>query len=506
MEFYPEEKSFEEKYTAGEAQLVWSEFLTDLQTPVAAMLKLQGESDYHILLESVEGGRTRARYSIIALDPDLVWKCVDGKAYINENFAVNEDDFVEEKLPPFDSLRALVERSKVDIPDILPPMSSGIFGYMGYDMVKLMEKLPDENPDTIGVAQSIYMRPKVTVIFDSVKDVATIITPVYPKDGMSARGAYAGAKEIINSITEALNANVERSIYSRFYAPEEVNDAEFVSHTNQAEYEEAVERSKEYIRAGDIFQIVPSRRLSCEFKYPPMAFYRSLRHMNPSPYLFYMNFGDHDKGGFSIIGSSPEILVRVKDGMVTIRPLAGTRKRGANEEEDKALAEDLLSDEKELAEHLMLLDLGRNDVGRVAKVGTVEVTEQMQVEYYSHVMHIVSNVQGDLAEDKDCFDALIAGFPAGTVSGAPKIRAMEIIDELEKEKRSFYAGTAGYISANGIMDTCITLRTGLIKGGKLYLQAGAGIVADSDPESEFVETQNKMGALIAAAKGAVRFV
>jgi anthranilate synthase component 1 len=506
MEYYPPASRFEAAYDKGEAQLVWSEFLTDLETPVSAMLKLQNESDYHLLFESVEGGASRARYSIIALCPDILWKCVDGKASVNRDFEKDEDAFVDEATDPFASLRALVQESKVTIPDELPPMATGIFGYMGYDMVKLMEKLPCKNPDPINIPQGMYMRPQVTVIFDSVKDVASIITPVYPKEGLSASGAYREAQDRISRIVDCLNSNLERSLFSRYYAEGQAAAIKVTTEVDQPAYEAVVERAKDYIRAGDIFQIVPSRRLTADFPLPPIALYRSLRHLNPSPYLFYMNFGDQAEGGFSMIGSSPEILVRVQDGKVTIRPLAGTRMRGKTPEEDDALAEELLNDEKELAEHLMLLDLGRNDVGRVAKVGTVKVTEEMKVEKYSHVMHIVSNVEGELADDKDCFDALIAGFPAGTVSGAPKIRAMEIIDELEIEKRSFYGGTAGYISAMGIMDTCITLRTGLVKGGKLYMQAGAGIVADSVPASEFIETENKVGALVAAAQKAARFL
>jgi len=268
----------------------------------------------------------------------------------------------------------------------------------------------------------------------------------------------------------------------------------------EAEYCDAVEQAKEYIRAGDIFQVVPSQRFSVPYRLPPLSLYRALRRLNPSPFLFYLDFG-----AFSIVGSSPEILVRLRAGEVTIRPLAGTRPRGATASEDAALAEDLLSDPKERAEHLMLLDLGRNDVGRVAKIGTVQVTEQYVVEYYSHVMHIVSNVVGELAEGKDALDALIAGFPAGTVSGAPKVRAMEIIDELEVARRGVYAGAVGYFGANGDMDTCIALRTGVVKDGQLYVQAGCGVVADSDPASEQQEAVNKSRALIRAAEESVRF-
>ena len=274
-----------------------------------------------------------------------------------------------------------------------------------------------------------------------------------------------------------------------------------MSNTTREEYHAIVERAKEYIRAGDIFQVVPSHRLSVPFELPPFSLYRALRRLNPSPFLLYLDFGD----GLSIVGSSPEILVRLRDGKVTIRPIAGTRKRGATPEEDKALAADLLSDPKELSEHLMLLDLGRNDVGRVAQIGSVTVTERMVIEYYSHVMHIVSNVEGTIDPQYDALDALFAGFPAGTVSGAPKVRAMEIIDELEKARRGVYGGCVGYFGANGAMDTCIALRTAVLKDGVMHVQAGGGVVADSDPEAEYQETVNKSRALIRAAEEAVRF-
>ncbi len=499
MHHLPDQKQFVRTYDTGAPQLVWSAFLTDLETPVSAMLKLMPASPYHLLFESVEGGETRARYSIIALNPDILWRCTEAGAELSRSG--KPEDFTPDGSDAFASLRRLLAETALAIPPELPPMAAGLFGYMGYDMVKRMERLSDKNPETIGIPQAMYMRPRITVIFDSVKDEATIITPVYPNPGVDAAAAYKSACGRIEEVAERLNANLERSIFSRYYAGGMDTRAEVASHTTREDYHAMVRKAKEYIAAGDIFQVVPSRRFTRPFAHPPMAFYRALRHLNPSPYLFMMGMG-----GFTIVGSSPEILVRLREGVVTIRPIAGTRKRGVNPAEDKALEAELLADQKELAEHLMLLDLGRNDVGRVAKTGTVRVTERMVIERYSHVMHIVSNVEGELRPDKDCFDALIAGFPAGTVSGAPKIRAMEIIDELEKEKRSFYGGTVGYISANGSMDTCIALRTGLIKDGTLYLQAGGGVVADSDPEAEYQETQNKANALIAAANDAGRFV
>lgn len=498
MEFFPGFPEFKKKYEKGIPQLLWTDFVSDMETPVSAMKKLAHFSPYHLLFESVEGGEKRGRYSIIALSPDAVWKSENGKAFVNYDFEKNPESFVTDKTPVFDSLRKFLGKAKLDIPQELPPMASGIFGYMAYDMVRMMEDIPDKNPDNIGIPDSFYMRPQIVIVFDSVKDVANIIATIHPNKS-EAKIAYEKAKKRIGDIINSLKKQVpEDEGYSRdiYTTP-----ASFKSHTDRDEYHEMVNAAKEYIKAGDIFQVVPSRRLSRDFPFSPFAFYRSLRTMNPSPYLFYLNFSE-----FSLIGSSPEILVRLKEDVVTIRPIAGTRKRGKTEQEDIALEKELLADGKELSEHLMLLDLGRNDVGRVAKPGTVRVTEKMIIERYSHVMHIVSNVEGKIRKDMDAIDALIAGFPAGTVSGAPKIRAMEIIDELESERRSFYGGTVGYFSANGDMDTCIALRTGLIKDGKLYVQAGGGVVADSDPEAEFQETQNKANALIFAAEKAVKFV
>ncbi len=502
MRYFPEQTEFEEIYNKGESQLVWTEFLTDLETPVSAMLKLMGISPYHLLFESVEGGKTRARYSIIALDPDLLWRCIDGTPQINRTPDSLNSSFETAKEPdPFVSLRKLIKESEIKIPDELPPMAAGIFGYMGYDMVRYMEKLPDNNPDNINIPESIYMRPKITVIFDNILDKASIITIARNDSDENAETSYEEAKNRINNIVELLNTSLKRTIYSKYYADNSTSEIEFKSHISKEKYMDMVSKSKEYIVAGDVFQVLPSRRMSAKFILPPFALYRSLRHLNPSPYLFYLNLD-----GFSLIGSSPEILVGLRNEVVTIRPLAGTRKRGKDQNEDLALEKELLSDEKELAEHLMLLDLGRNDVGRVTKTGTVRVTEQMKVERYSHVMHIVSNVEGDILNGKDCIDALIAGFPAGTVTGAPKIRAMEIIDELEPEKRSFYSGTVGYISGNGNMDTCIALRTGLVKDDTLYVQAGGGVVADSSEEGEYKETEVKAQAIISAAKMAGKFV
>ncbi|MCB2082396.1 MAG: anthranilate synthase component I [Rickettsiales bacterium] len=498
MTFQPTSELFSTHYEKGEAQLVWTIINADMITPVAAMRRLAHMSPYHLFFESVEGGETRARYSIIALDPDLIWRCQTGGVVdICRNAHLPSSRFEPDTGEVFASFRAILAESTVTIPPELPPMAAGLFGYMGYDMVRYMETLPDANPDTLGIPESIYIRPRVVVIFDSVKDQAILVTSVRPANALSASTAYQEAKTRLHTIHLAL----EQELPLRDQTYDTHGFANFFhSHVDEETYKQRVNHAKEYIRAGDIFQMVPSRRLSKAFDLPPLSFYRALRHLNPSPYLFYTNMN-----GFVLAGSRPEILVRVLDDTITIRPIAGTRKRGSTPQEDKALEKDLLADQKELAEHLMLLDLARNDVGRAAIPGSVRVTEQMIIERYSHVMHIVSNVEGTLKPGCDALDALIGGFPAGTVSGAPKIRAMEIIDELEQERRSFYGGTVGYFSANGSMDTCIALRTALIKDKMIYIQAGGGVVADSDPQAEFEETQNKANALIRAADMAVTF-
>jgi anthranilate synthase component 1 len=367
---------------------------------------------------------------------------------------------------------------------------------MGYDTVRLIEHLPSDKQDTLGLPHSIMVRPTLIVIFDGVKDEMTVVTPVRPAPGVSAKVAYERAADRLYSVLERLESPLPHAA-----EPDETAaHPEPKSTTAPEAYMAKVARAKEYIAAGDIFQVVLSQRFEAPFALPSFALYRALRRINPSPFLYYLNFGD-----FAVVGSSPEILVRVRDGNVTIRPIAGTRPRGATPEEDKALAKELLADAKERAEHLMLLDLGRNDAGRVAEVGSVRVTDSFFLEYYSQVMHIVSNVEGTLASGFDAVDALMAGFPAGTVSGAPKVRAMEIIDELEDEARGIYAGCVGYFSADGEMDSCIVLRTSVVKNNTMYVQAGAGVVADSVPEREQAECVSKAGALFRAADEAVRF-
>jgi anthranilate synthase component 1 len=383
------------------------------------------------------------------------------------------------------------------MPADLPAAAAGLFGYLGYDMIRLVEHLPDINPDPIGVPDAVMIRPTVVAVLDGVKGEVTLVSPAWVNSGLSARAAYAQAAE---RVMDALR-DLERPVSSTH---RELSGAAHVgapvSNFTKEGYLAAVEKAKDYIKAGDIFQVVPAQRWAQDFTLPPFAMYRALRRVNPSPFMFFFNYGD-----FQIIGASPEILVRLMDNEVTIRPIAGTRKRGANAEDDKALEADLLSDPKELAEHLMLLDLGRNDVGRVAKIGTVRPTEKFSVERYSHVMHIVSNVVGELDPAHDAVAALLAGLPAGTLSGAPKVRAMQIIDELEPEKRGVYGGGCGYFSAGGDMDICIALRTAVLKDGKLYSQAGGGVVYDSDPEAEYQETVNKAKAVWTAAADAANF-
>ncbi len=492
----PDFAVFARAYEEGLPQVAWTRLVADLETPVSAMLKLAHERPNSFLLESVEGGATRGRYSVIGCEPDLIWRANGNMAEINRAPQSDQEGFAPSPLKALASLRALLAELSIALPHELPPMAAGIFGYMGYDTVRLIEHLPSDKRDPLILPHSMLMRPTLIVIFDSVKDEMTVVTPVRPTPGISAKAAYARAADRLNLAIERLEQPLPHANEGDVVAPHPEAKATTASEAYMAK----VARAKEYIAAGDIFQVVLSQRFEAPFTLPSFALYRALRRVNPSPFLYYLNFGD-----FAVVGSSPEILVRVRDGKVTIRPIAGTRPRGTTPEQDKALAKELLHDAKERAEHLMLLDLGRNDVGRVAEVGSVHVTDSFFLEYYSQVMHIVSNVEGKLAADHDAVDALMAGFPAGTVSGAPKVRAMEIIDELEDEARGIYAGCVGYFSADGNMDSCIVLRTSVVKDGVMYVQAGAGIVADSVSEREQAECVSKARALFKAADEAVRF-
>ncbi|MDQ0393204.1 anthranilate synthase component I [Labrys monachus] len=495
MQIEPSFDAFAAAYAEGKAQIVSIVLVGDLETPVSAFMKLAGNRPNAFLLESVEGGATRGRYSMIGLEPDLIWRCQDGAASINRKPAGG----AFEPLPghPLQTLRDLIAESRIELPEGAPPMASGLFGYLGYDMVRLVEHLPADKPDPIGVPDAILLRPTVMVVFDAVRDAITAVTPVRPQEGVTARQAYLRAEERLMAIVDGLDRPTPKLAET---IDLDALHAAQVSNTSEADYLAMVGRAKEYIRAGDVFQVVLSQRFSAPFQLPPFSLYRALRRINPAPFLVYLQFAD-----FSVVCSSPEILVRLRDGKVTVRPIAGTRPRGRTKAEDESFAASLLADPKELAEHLMLLDLGRNDVGHVSAIGTVSVTDRFFIERYSHVMHIVSNVEGDIRPGQDALDALAAGFPAGTVSGAPKVRAMQIIDELEKDKRGLYAGAIGYFGADGQMDTCIVLRTALVKDGMMHVQAGAGIVYDSVPASEQAECINKARALFRAAEEAVRF-
>ncbi|GHC22800.1 anthranilate synthase component I [Gemmobacter caeni] len=496
MTLIPSFEAFERGWNAGKNQLVYARLAADLDTPVSLMLKLAEARSDTFMLESVTGGEVRGRYSVVGMKPDLIWRCRGEASEINREARFDPAAFRPLDGHPLQTLRDLLAECRVDMPEDLPAIASGLFGYLGYDMIRLVEHLPDVNPDPLGLPDAVLMRPSVIAVLDGVKGEVTIVSPAWTGSGLSARAAYAQAAE---RVMDALR-DLDRAPAAQRDLGEATPVGEAQSNFTHDGYKAAVEKAKEYIRAGDIFQVVPSQRWKQRFELPPFALYRSLRRTNPSPFMFFFNFG-----GFQVVGASPEILVRLREGEVTIRPIAGTRPRGATPEEDKALEADLLADQKELAEHLMLLDLGRNDVGRVAKVGTVRPTEKFIIERYSHVMHIVSNVVGEIAGGEDALSALLAGLPAGTVSGAPKVRAMEIIDELEPEKRGVYGGGVGYFAANGEMDFCIALRTAVLKDEALYIQAGGGVVYDSDPEAEYQETVNKSRALRRAAEDAGLF-
>ncbi len=484
-------KKFIEGLKNNKPQIITKDLIADVETPISCLLKLKKNEKYSFLLESVEGGSLRGRFSLIGCDPDIIWKVknsISSIKYTYENY--NYKTFKD----PIESLKYLIEVSKFDKGHITVPYPI-LVGYLGYPMIQYMEKINLKNIDNINIPDSILIRPKIVTVFDNIKDTITVMTVVYPNNDKNFELIYKNTEELlekkVNQLKESLIQQKKNKISSNL---------NFKSNYSKDEYFEIISKAKNYIKAGDIFQVVTSQRFETDYELEASSLYRSLRRLNPSPYLVNLNFND-----IGLVASSPELLVQLRNKKITIRPIAGTRKRGKNANEDLELSKDLLSDEKELAEHLMLLDLGRNDVGRVAKNNSVNVTEKMIIEYYSHVMHIVSNVEGVIDDKYDAVDALRAGFPAGTVSGAPKIRAMEIIEELENLNRSFYAGCMGYFDSNGDMDTCISLRSGLVKNGKLFIQAGGGVVYDSNPEDEYQETINKAGALMAAAEESYKY-
>ena len=510
MTIEPAFTAFASAYDGGAPQLVWTRLIDDLETPVSAYLKIGHGRPYAFLFESVEGGAWRGRYSIITLNPDLVWRCRGDQAEVAEGEDIAAGNFTAQPGPALDSLRDLVAASKMDLPAGLPPPSAGLYGAIGYDMIRLVEHLPDINPDTLGLPDGVMTRPSVVAIFDAIAQEIILVAPVRP-GAASAKEAFAAATARLHGVMADLRRPTPPLTLKGEPQPDQ-----FTTPVSREDYRAVVAKAKDYIAAGDVFQVVPSHRVRAPVDRDPFALYRSLRRTKPSPFLFSLNFGD-----FQLAGSSPEILVRLRDGKITIRPIAGTRPRGATPAEDLALEQELVADPKERAEHLMLLDLGRNDVGRVAMLGQegrnepskpgsnphVRVTASFFVERYSHVMHLVSNVEGDAPEGLDPVDVVMAALPAGTLSGAPKVRAMEIIDELEIEKRGIgYAGAAGYFGCDGSVDTCIILRTALFKDGMMYVQAGGGVVADSDADAEYDETQHKARALRRAAEESWRFV
>ncbi|MDO9487023.1 MAG: chorismate-binding protein, partial [Sphingomonadaceae bacterium] len=425
----PDAAGFAAVHGEGRAQVVWARIVADTETPVSAMLKLGLDGRGGFLLESVEGGAVRGRYSLLGLAPDLVWRAQGDACEANRRFQDDPHAFEPCAGGTLEELRQLVASIRMELPDALPSALSLLVGYMGYETAALVERLPAPKADPLGVPDMLFMRPTLLLVFDRLKDELFLVAPAFP-DGRSAEAHYQAARERV----ETAAAKLAQPVPVNRLAIGDV-DVTPQPQTAPATYAAMVDRAKDYILAGDIFQVVLAQRFAVDFPLPPFDLYRSLRRINPSPFLYFL-----DLPGFALIGSSPEILVRVRDGEVTIRPIAGTRPRGSTGAEDAANRDSLLADPKELSEHLMLLDLGRNDIGRVAKPGSVAVTERNNVEFYSHVMHIVSNVRADIADDKDSIDALLAGFPAGTVSGAPKVRAMEIIHELESEKRGAYAG------------------------------------------------------------------
>ncbi len=482
---------------SGKPALVWREMVADTETPVSAALKLiePGRGDF--LLESVEGGRSRGRYSLLGLAPDLVFRANGDVAEINRHWLTDREGFTPLGGGTLSEMRALVSDCRIDVPDELPRALACLVGYFAYETIGLVERLPQPPPNPLALPDMVFVRPTLIVVFDRLADRLYLVAPVW--NAADPVLAVANAVDRIEAAQARLAHPLPQAERVDSAKPSGVRDAEITANIPPETYAAMVGRAKGYITAGDIFQVVLAQRFTLPFTLPALDLYRALRRINPSPFLYFL-----DMPGFAICGSSPEILVRARDGEVTIRPIAGTRPRGKSETEDASNRAELLADPKERAEHLMLLDLGRNDVGRVAEAGSVTVTDSYTVEFYSHVMHIVSNVVGKLSPDKDAIDALLAGFPAGTVSGAPKVRACEIIAELEPETRGAYAGGVGYFGPDGSMDSCIVLRTAIVKDGEMHVQAGAGIVADSDPASEQRECEAKAGALIAAAREAYR--
>ena len=479
-----------DRLTQGLPALVWQRRIADTLTPVGAACALMEDGRGDFLLESVEGGEIRGRYSMLGLDPDLVLRADGESAEVNRDWRRNRDAFAPVQGDGLAALRSLLGEIAMPTPEDLPPALALLVGYFGYETFALVEKLPRASDDPLGLPDMVFTRPGLVLVFDALTDEVFVIAPVWPSD--------AEAADVLDAAEERMEEALRRlsqPVPHGDAVPDTLDPATMDLRPTVAgdDYAARVARAQDYIVAGDIFQVVLAQRFTTPFPHSAMALYRALRRVNPSPFLYLLDLPE-----VGMVGSSPEILVRLRDGQITIRPIAGTRPRGKTPEADRAAERELLADPKERAEHLMLLDLGRNDVGRVSDPGSVEVTQSFEIEKYSHVMHIVSHVTGDLSKKYDAFDAMKAAFPAGTVSGAPKVRAMQLIAELEPEKRGPYSGAVGYFSFTGNMDTAISLRTMVLKDGVAYLQAGGGIVADSDTQTEYEETLHKLGALMRA--------
>ena len=482
--YHPTKKEFISLAKKGNLIPVYTEIMADFETPLSCYTKID-RSGYSFLLESVEGGERIARYSFLGAEPSLIFSSQGNKVTLQEGRHV-KNIIVRD---PIDELKKLLGAYRVVNVPGLPRFYGGFVGFLGYDMVRFMEKLPNKTIDDLKVPDSVFMMTDTILIFDHVDHKIKVVSNAHIKE--NAAKTYDEAIRKIERITREMKAVPPKNKYAA--SRPKAGKLKIKSNFTKKEFESLVRKAKEYIRKGDIIQVVPSQRFEVPVRSHPFQIYRALRSINPSPYMYYLKLG-----GFSLVGSSPEVMVRCEDGNVELRPIAGTRRRGKTEEEDGKLMQDLLGDPKERAEHIMLVDLGRNDVGRVCNFKTVKVSELMTIEKYSHVMHIVSDVSGTLSKGKDIFDVVRATFPAGTVTGAPKIRAMEIIDELENKRRKTYAGSVGYFSFSGNLDCCITIRTMLIKNNVAYIQAGGGLVADSIPAREYEETVNKAKALIKA--------
>ncbi|MGZ6292845.1 MAG: anthranilate synthase component I [Syntrophales bacterium] len=490
--YYPVFDEFRKFAEQGNLIPVYREILADIDTPVSALMKLSAKS-HVFLLESVEGGEKWGRYTFLGSDPRVIFKVRGDHVLITEK---GKSRSRRHGGNPLRYLKDLLNAYRPVPVDGLPRFYGGAVGFLGYDMVRYFEKLPSGASDDLKMDDAVFLITDTLIVFDNIRHTIKVISCAYTDGGGSLKDIYDDTIDKIDRLIAIIRAPLERS--ERYRKVE--NGAPPVSNMSAEEFKATVEKAKEYIIAGDIIQVVLSQRFHAKNGIDPLDLYRALRYVNPSPYLFFLKLGN-----MFLIGSSPEVMVRLEEGVAELRPIAGTRRRGRSEQEDRQLAHELLEDPKERAEHVMLVDLGRNDLGRIARTGSVQVNQLMVVERYSHVMHLVTNIQAQLAPGKDCFDLLAAAFPAGTLSGAPKVRAIEIIDELEPTRRGTYGGAVGYFSYTGNMDLCITIRTMLVKDGKIFIQVGAGIVADSDPEKEYRETVNKgegmMQAIRLAASG-----